>query len=69
MSTNPVQARVSRKKPTLAENYISRSKQAIPASRELLGNSRIMKLVSVARYRNRSRARAAAARAHSEFDY
>ena len=48
--TTKNRASSSTAEPTIAERYISRSKQTIQASRELISNSRIMKLTSVARF-------------------
>jgi hypothetical protein len=60
-------ANSSTAEPTRSEHCISRSKQTIQASRELISNSRIMQLTSVARFTRSSRARAAAARGAASF--
>src|SRR5580765_4448962 len=52
--------------PTRSERYITRSKESTRTSRELMGNSRILRLASIALYRNKGRRRTAAANPTTE---
>jgi hypothetical protein len=53
MSTTNVPTPVEQQEPASAEFYISRSSQSIQTSRELIDNSRVLRLASIARYRAR----------------
>jgi hypothetical protein len=48
--------------PTRSERYIARSKESNRTSRDLMDNSRILRLASIALYRSKGRRRTAAAK-------
>jgi hypothetical protein len=52
--------------PTRSERYIVRSKESTRTSLELIGNSRILRLASIALYRNKGRRRTADAKPATE---
>jgi hypothetical protein len=52
--------------PARSEHYIARSKESTRTSRELMDNSRILRLASIALYRSKGRRRTAASKSATE---